>query len=61
MAYKLTDIAASYERHVSTTCRHIKQLIDEGKFTKQSPGKQYNRKEVQQLEQLMGFQFKEQK
>jgi hypothetical protein len=61
MAIKLIDIAAAYNRHVATTGRHIKELIEKGKFKKESPGKQYNREEVRKLEELMCFKFREQK
>jgi len=60
MAYTLNQIAASYNRAVSTTCDHIKQLRQAGKFKKKSPGKQYSERELRQLEKLMDFQYKDQ-
>ena len=60
MAYTLLQIAASYDRPVSTTCLHIKQLQKEKKFIKKSPGKQYSERELHELENLMDFKFKRQ-
>jgi DNA-binding MarR family transcriptional regulator len=60
MAYTLKKIAAAYDRNISTTLQHIKKLKQEGKFIKRSPGKQYNREELQQLEELLCFKYKEQ-
>jgi hypothetical protein len=55
MAYKLIDIAAEYDRPLVTTWRHIQELTRQKKFEKKSPGKQYSKDEVKQLQQLMGF------
>lgn len=57
MAFKLSDIAAVYNRSTPTTCNHIKQLKQEGKFTKRTPGKQYSENEVKQLAKLLDFPF----
>lgn len=57
MAYSLLQIAAAYDRPHSITCRHIKQLREQGKFVKKSPGKYYNAQEVRELEKLLQFKF----
>jgi len=59
-AVKLLEIAASYDRPYRTTARHVKELQEKGLFVKQSPGKQFNEKEVKTLEKLMGFKFRRQ-
>jgi len=60
MAVSLTQIAASYDRPTPTTWRHIRQLIKEGKFKKESPGKFFDQAELKQLEKLMRFKFRKQ-
>ncbi len=52
------QIAAAADRHESTICRHIKQLIESGKFKKITFGKQFNEDEVKELERLLGFKYK---
>jgi hypothetical protein len=60
MAYSLKKIAAAYDRPLTTTYYHIKDLIDRKLFVKKSPGKQYNDNELKQLEKLMDFKYREQ-
>lgn len=58
MAYKLREIAACYNRSPRTTKRHIDELIQKGRFKKESMGKQFDQLELEKLQRLLRFQFK---
>lgn len=59
MRANLTQIAAACDRNVDTVSRQLKKFIQEGKFKKTSPGKQFNEKEITKLEKLFDFKYRE--
>lgn len=55
--YTLKQIAAAYQRPISTTGGHIMRLRADREFEKKSRGAFYTWKEVCELKKLLGFKM----